>query len=104
MKPRRIRDRKLLDSFRGERCILCYRAAEACHVKSRGAGGHDLPENLLAMCRTHHQSQHALGWNRFLKRNPVAALTLESKGWVIKDVLGVMKLVHEPGRAKRWTR
>lgn len=53
-------------------CVCCIPGTQrtptqACHVKSRGAGGHawndDGTSNLLPMCHTHHAYQHSHGWN-----------------------------------------
>jgi hypothetical protein len=44
------------------------------HIKSRGAGGKDNPENLLSLCLSHHtggiDSAHVLGWRSFAELNP----------------------------------
>lgn len=39
---------------------------EACHVKSRGAGG--TSEHLIPLCTFHHGSQHVLGIKTFEER------------------------------------
>lgn len=50
-------------------CVCCGSDAsntQACHVKSKGAGGHawndDGSGNLLPMCGVHHRYQHDHGW------------------------------------------
>ena len=51
-------------------CCVCGRGSDytqACHVKSRGAGGRAYLDNgdgnLLNMCGTCHQLQHLKGWS-----------------------------------------
>lgn len=70
-KPKRIRDPELLAEVRGSPCCVCGRYAEPAHVKSRGSGGDDVPENIVPLCRIHHTIQHAMGWKRFKEKYPV---------------------------------
>jgi 5-methylcytosine-specific restriction endonuclease McrA len=40
------------------RCLICgerVRPSSVHHIVSRGAGGPDVPENLITLCRLHHQ-------------------------------------------------
>lgn len=85
MKPRRVKDRKALEEARASGCIICRKAADAAHVRSRGAGGDDVPGNLLPLCRTHHQAQHALGWFRFVEKYPEVGVSLYARGWVLRE-------------------
>lgn len=57
-------DEKLLDTFRGRYCEwgLCLLIGEPHHLRSKGLGGWaraDLPENLVTLCRFHHNMNHA---------------------------------------------
>jgi hypothetical protein len=70
-KPRRIKDSQLLTEVRGSPCCICGRPADPAHIKSRGSGGNDVPENIVPLCRVHHTLQHALGWKRFTEKYPV---------------------------------
>jgi hypothetical protein len=49
-------------------------AAPPHHIKSRGAGGTDEPENLIALCSDHHtfggDAVHRVGWKTFVKKYP----------------------------------
>jgi hypothetical protein len=60
--------------IRGRPCVLfghpaghqCLGAVECCHVKTRGAGGHDRG-NCYPGCRGAHTLQHTLGIRSFEK-------------------------------------
>lgn len=45
----------------------CRGVVEACHVKSKGAGGGDRG-NLLPLCTAHHREQHDRGIATFAQR------------------------------------
>ncbi len=62
-KPRRIVDRKAIAAARKEYCEYCGRwgKGQIHHIKSRGSGGHDTPENLIHLCVECHTRVHA-GW------------------------------------------
>lgn len=82
-KPVRRKDPELLAWIRQQPCLLwgipepdCggmldvvkkRYASEACHVKSRGAGGDDV-QNVVPLCGKHHQEQHRIGIKSFQKR------------------------------------
>jgi len=51
-----------------EACLMGL--AERHHIKSRGAGGSDSPENILWLCRTCHTKFHAKGWKWFINIYP----------------------------------
>ena len=57
------------DFIRRQRCIVCatHLDIEACHVRSRGAGG--TADDLVPMCRNHHLEQHAIGVRTFAARH-----------------------------------
>lgn len=41
------------------------------HIKSRGSGGGDTPDNLICLCRAHHTACHAGLFSRQLLRDIV---------------------------------
>lgn len=41
------------------------------HVRTRGAGGLDIPENLMSLCRVHHVEVHKIGVLTFYRRYKV---------------------------------
>lgn len=92
-KPKRVVNRKLLDTYHKMRCLICNEFCDPAHVKSRGAGGHDLPENVLNLCRRHH-SEQSIGIVTFVLKYPVVKRKLESMGWEIVDLFGQKKLRH----------
>lgn len=77
-------------------CLACKRVSvlEACHVRSRGAGGSNDAYNIIYMCHVSHQAQHRWGWKKFLEKYPSVKDELTSRGWVIEEVLGRYKLWH----------
>lgn len=89
---KRIRDPKLLAEITGSNCVICGKVSDAAHIKSRGAGGDDVPTNLIALCRWHHQLQHAIGWARFVLGWPVVGDELKKRGWEIRREFGVLRL------------
>lgn len=47
------------------RCLVCgepVRQSSVHHIKTRGAGGHDVVENLVTLCRPHHDEAHHGRW------------------------------------------
>jgi hypothetical protein len=96
IKETRVKDPKLLARIRESRCIVCgLKQVDACHIKTRGSGGHDVPDNLMSLCRRHHIEQGRWGFIKFIDRYPIVGVVLADKGWTIQDVLGVKKLVRE---------
>ena len=71
-KHKRKSDPALLKMVRKEKCCIdgCFRKSQAAHIKSRGAGGDDIPTNIAPLCWEHHTEQHMLGWPRFRARHP----------------------------------
>lgn len=80
-KPERLVDDEALALVRGTPCIICRRASDACHVKSKGSGGPDVHWNLVALCRQHHSEQHSVGILSFAKKYPQFLFCLALKGW-----------------------
>lgn len=70
-KPKRKVDRKLLDSFKTKPCAVlnkdCIGEVCAHHVKTKGSGGGDVVENLLALCVRHHRDIHDMGSYSFMQ-------------------------------------
>jgi 5-methylcytosine-specific restriction endonuclease McrA len=60
-KPRRVKNLRAVNTARRERCELCASkngGMHIHHVKSRGAGGNDVPENLVCLCWRCHDEVH----------------------------------------------
>ena len=82
MKLARIIDRKLLDSFHLKSCIVCgKRGCDPCHIMSVGAGGDDVLDNLMPLCRLHHTEQHQIGLYSFVMKYRGLTQYLKVKGW-----------------------
>jgi len=80
---KRIIDRKLLDSYQGIECLVCsYKTSTvAHHVKTKGAGGDDVEENLMPLCHIHHAEIHQLSLTRFTEKYPMVKTFLRLFGW-----------------------
>lgn len=63
VKPKRIVDKKLLESYREMPCAVCFRYGDvvAHHITTKGAGGDDVPNNLMPLCAFHHRMVHDKG-------------------------------------------
>ena len=74
-------------------CCVCNRTpTDMAHIRSRGAGGGDKPEDTMQLCRLHHNAQHSLGWSRFVAQYPHINTILNHKGWELINELGTIKL------------
>lgn len=94
MKKLRIKDKDLLGSVRGKKCLICTNPSDPAHIKSKGSGGDDTADNVFPLCRTHHQRQHQIGWGRFAKEFPIIYFELEKRGWQIINEFGRERLVR----------
>lgn len=92
-KPKRIEDKDLTKSYHTMRCCICRKyAPDPAHLKTRGSGGDDIPENILPLCRAHHTEQGQKGFRHMVVKYPIFAKHLASKGWEVKEVFGIWKL------------
>ena len=57
---------------------------DPAHIKSRGSGGGDELNNLVAACRPCHVLSHAIGWFDFCLKFPKMKEHLYLKGWTFK--------------------
>jgi len=78
-KKKRIVDEVCLERFRVLPCVACRhrQPSDPAHLTSVGAGGDDVPGNLMSLCRRDHAEQHSLGWPEFAKKWPRVKLVLE---------------------------
>jgi 5-methylcytosine-specific restriction endonuclease McrA len=60
-KPKRVKDRKAIEAARKPHCEFCgiWGKGQVHHIKSRGSGGHDTPDNLIHLCVECHTRVHA---------------------------------------------
>jgi hypothetical protein len=78
MKPKRIVDLELISYVKTLPCIACgERGGDAHHVTTVGAGGNDLPDNLIPLDRKHHSEWHSIGPSRMVEKYPSIRLWLE---------------------------
>lgn len=61
-KKKRVVDEELLETVRGLPCLCCFPVenyeSHAHHVTTRGAGGGDTWDNVMPLCRIHHNEWH----------------------------------------------
>lgn len=49
-------------------CVLCTNAAtDLHHVTPRSQAGRNIPQNLVALCRRHHDTVHGVIWNSYVQ-------------------------------------
>ena len=70
MKPKRIKDPMLINSMRGDPCLVCGKPCDGPHhVKSVESGGDDVEDNLAPLCNFgHHQEIHNIGRVSFARK------------------------------------
>lgn len=80
----RIENRKLLDSYHNSACVACgeTQGTHAHHVRTKGAGGDDVPENLIALCFFHHRMIHDKGTAFMAEKFFSVFHWLTNNGWV----------------------
>lgn len=75
------------------RCLVCNRDhADRAHVRTRGSGGGDEPENIMPLCRLHHIEQHKIGIITFIEKYPQVMTYLQDRQWTIVEVFGKKRL------------
>ena len=65
-----------------ERAISQTAISEAHHLKTRGAFGHDVPHNVISVCRRHHIEIHQIGITATAEKYPVFKSWLKEAGWL----------------------
>lgn len=75
-------------------CAACGKWTEVdkCHIQTKGSSGINDESNIVLMCRSDHQLQHSLGWDRFICERPRVEDVLEAKGFRIVQTFGINKL------------
>lgn len=67
----RVNDPEFLKGFRRQKCFVgnCkVRFCDAHHIRTRGAGGGDEPDNVIPLCRQHHIEVHSQGAKSFAQK------------------------------------
>jgi hypothetical protein len=94
LKQKRLTNPAALAEIRQMACIVCRRRpVDAAHIKSKGSGGPDEMANLMPLCRTHHQMQHAQGHIFMIEKFPTYKFFLLRLGWSVQDLHG-RKTIH----------
>lgn len=69
-------------------CLICARQpVDAHHVKSQKSGGDDSVQNLMPLCRNHHQELHKKGLSSMADRYSGVLIWLEAAGWEYNNFL-----------------
>lgn len=96
LKPRKISRPALLKHFRTLNCVICGAAdPDPAHIRSVGAGGWDIDENIVPLCREHHSLQHSKGWMYMLRTFERLAAHFRKLGWVWGSMSPTGKLYNE---------
>lgn len=91
-KKKRIKNRKLLDTFQNTPCVACGKPSEPAHIKSKGSGGDDVEDGILSLCHEHHMIQHSCGWVYLCATNRKVYLALKKKGWTFSEFDKLVKI------------
>lgn len=89
IKPKRKVDDSILDIIRKRNCDVCGKRPtpsepnQACHIKSRGAGGDDSWNNLYSGCHSCHHLQHLKGFFTMFELYPFFRQVIYNKGWIL---------------------
>jgi len=76
---------------------------DAHHVKTRGAGGSDIIENLMPLCRAHHSEIHAKGLMWASKNYSSVEYWLGRNGWEVDKFDKKWKRSFDERESKRKT-
>ena len=78
-------------------CAACgtREGVDPAHIKTFGSTGIDSGFNIIPLCRTHHNEQHACGFKRFALKYMAVAVLLEFLGWEFLEVNGQWKLFNK---------
>ena len=65
-KPKRIKNPRAIEAARKPYCEYCgcLGTVHVHHIKTKGSGGHDIPENLISLCPLCHDKAH---WGQISK-------------------------------------
>ena len=88
----RIVNKEILSQLRGSPCTICGHPGVAHHVRSVGAGGDDVVENLMVLCQKHHVEVHTRGLTEFAAKYVNVTAWLKKYNWTWDSFM------------ERWTR
>jgi len=85
-KKKRVVNKELLQRIRLLPCANCGAGgSDPHHIISRGAGGVDVEENVLPLCRHCHSKIHSVGIRKFIEKAAHVRILLRRSGWVINE-------------------
>jgi len=98
-KPKRIEDKKAIEEARKDYCEYCVSNwnLQVHHVKSKGSGGGDVPENLITLCAKCHTKAH----NGEISKEELRARKRPRK--TLEERLTRLAELKEAGRATSWS-
>lgn len=72
-----------MEYYRSRSCAVCgtWNRVSGHHIKSRGAHGPDVTENLVALCFICHTAVHKMGVEKFIEKHPIYKTILLNKGF-----------------------
>lgn len=74
-------------------CCGCWsEMIDRAHIKSKGSGGSNEPNNILLLCRLCHRNQHDHGWKRMIDEYPNLGTLLDEKGFELVNEFGIDRL------------
>lgn len=77
-KKKRIEDLALISFVKTLRCVSCGRdGGDAHHMTTVKAGGDDVVDNLMPLCRGCHSMVHQVGYGRAIEQRPGIKMWLE---------------------------
>lgn len=89
MSSRKRKNLKLRKSLKEESCLACgqtpgdsFNPIDPAHVRTFKVTQSDHPANIVPLCRRCHNTQHRIGWKKFISNNSKFGFELELRGWV----------------------
>lgn len=80
-KVKRIVNKELITYLKNRPCAACGRLyVDVHHIVSRGAGGGDVLNNLIPLCREHHTEIHQIGQAKMIEKFPSVKIWLDKIG------------------------
>jgi len=84
----RISNPALLQEVREMPCVVCARfGCDPHHVKSRASIGHDVPQNLMSLCRECHTLMHKIGLTQMAEKYSQVKQWLLENGWTLNKTI-----------------
>lgn len=85
-----MKNPELLKDYQSRPCEICgsNQNVSAHHIKTRGSGGDDHTDNIVALCQYRcHLQVHQYGLTKFCNKHPEMIHILKEKNWVFDEFL-----------------